>query len=80
LFLVDAENPFKKLNSKVDLENINRLCPPFIHTYTTVTSPAALYTEKTEKGFSILSQQGVAQGDNAVRAMYSILSDHRYMN
>ena len=38
LLLVDADNAFNKLNRKVSLENIKRLCPP-IYTYlTTVTT------------------------------------------
>jgi len=32
LLLVDADNAFNKLNRKVSLENINRLCPP-MYTY-----------------------------------------------
>jgi len=38
LLLVDADNAFNKLNRKVSLENIKRLCPPCTHTYTTATT------------------------------------------
>jgi len=38
LLLVDAGNAFNKLNRKVSLENIKRLCYPYTHTYTTVTA------------------------------------------
>jgi len=38
LLLVDVDNAFNKLNRKVSLENIKRLCLPCTHTYTTVTT------------------------------------------
>jgi len=70
LLLVDADNAFNKLNRKVSLENIKRLCPPCIHTYTTVNNiPAMLYLENGDR---IQSQEGVTQGDNAVMAMYAL--------
>jgi len=38
LLLVDADIAFNKLNRKVSLENMKRLCPPCTHTYTTVAT------------------------------------------
>jgi len=70
LLLVDADNAFNKLNRKVSLENIKRLCPP-IYTYLhkICNTPAKLYLEN---GDHILSQEGVTQGDNAAMAMYAL--------
>ena len=70
LLLVDADNAFNKLNRKVNLENIKRLCPP-IYTYlnNSYNTPAMLYLEN---GDHILSQECVTQGDNAAMAMYAL--------
>jgi len=62
MLLVDADNAFNKLNRKVSLENIKRLCPQCTHTYTTATTHPPL-----------LSQERVTQeGDNAAMAMYAL--------
>ena len=70
LLLVDADNAFNKLNRKVTLENIKRLCPP-IYTYlhNSYNTTAMLYLEI---GDHILSQEDVTQGDNAATAMYAL--------
>jgi len=43
---VDARNAFNKLNRKVSLENIKRLCPP-MHTYVhnRYNTPTMLYLD-----------------------------------
>jgi len=46
LVLVDADNAFNKLNTKVSLENIKRLCPPCTHTYTTAITHPPCYNWK----------------------------------
>ena len=70
---MDADNAFNKLNRKVSLENIKRLCPPCTHTYNfnvnSYNTPAMLYLEN---GDHILSLEGVTQGDNAAMAMYAL--------
>ena len=48
LLLVDADNAFNKLNRKVSLENIRRLCPPCTHTCTTTTTHPPCYIWKME--------------------------------
>jgi len=70
LLLVDAYNAFNKLNRKVSLENIKRMCPP-IYTYlhNSYNTPTMLYLEN---GDHILSQEGVTQGDNAAMAMCAL--------
>jgi len=70
LLLVDADNAFHKLNRKVSLENIKRLCPPlYTYLYNSYNTPAMLYLEN---GDHILSQEGVTQGDNTAMAMYAL--------
>jgi len=70
LLLVDADNAFNKLNRKVSLENIKRLCPPICtYLHNSYNTPAMLYLEN---GDYILSQEGVTQGDNAAMAMYAL--------
>jgi len=67
LLLVDADNAFNKLNRKVSLENIKRLCPPmYTYLHNSYTTPTMLYLEN---GDHILSQEGVTQGDNTAMAM-----------
>jgi len=66
LLLGVAENAFNKLNRKVHLENIKRLCQPIHNSYNTT---ATLYFVNRAH---ILSEVGVAQGDNAAVAMYTI--------
>ena len=57
LLVVDTDNAFNKLNRKVSLENIKRLCPP-IYTYlhNSYSTPAMLYLDNVNH---ILSQEGV---------------------
>jgi len=70
LLLVDADNAFNKLNRKVSLENIKRLCPSmYTNLHNSYNTPAMLYLEN---GNHILSQEGVTQGDNAAMAMYAL--------
>ena len=70
LLLVDADNAFNKLNRKVSLENIKRLCPPmYTYLHNSYNIPAMLYLEN---GDHILSQESVTQGDNAAMAMYAL--------
>jgi len=72
LLLVDADNAFNKLNSKVSLENIERLClcpPMYAYLHNSYNTPTML---DLENGDHILSQEGVMQGDNAVMAMYAL--------
>jgi len=70
LLLVDADNAFNKLNRKVSLENIKRLCPPmYTYLHNSYNTPAMLYLEN---GNHIQSQEGVTQGDNAAMAMYAL--------
>ena len=70
LLLADADNVFDKLNRKVSLENIKRLCPPmYTYLHNNYNKPAMLYLEN---GDHILSQEGVTQGDNAAMAMYAL--------
>jgi len=71
--LVDADNAFNKLNRKVSLENIKRLCPPCTHTYTSYNTPAMLYLEN---GDHILSQEGATQGDNGLWQCMPYPHDH----
>ena len=55
LLLVDADNAFNKLNRKVSLENIKRLCPPmYTYLHNSYNTPAMLYLEN---GDHILSQE-----------------------
>ena len=70
LLLVDADNAFNKLNRKVNLENIKRLCPPCTHTYTTATThpPCSIW----KMGTTYCHSEGVTQGDNAAMAMYAL--------
>jgi len=70
LLLVDADNALNKLNRKVSLENIKRLCPPmYTYIHNSYNTPAKLYLEN---GDHILSQEGVTQGDNVAMAMYAL--------
>jgi len=70
LLLVGAENAFNKLNRKVSLENIKRLCVPmYTCLYNSYNTPTMLYLEN---GNHILLQEGVTQGDNAAMAMYGL--------
>jgi len=70
LFLVDADNAFNKLHSKVSLENIKRLCPPmYTYLHNSYNTPDMLYLEN---GAHIMSQEGVTQGDNAAMVMHAI--------
>ena len=70
MLFVDAENAFNKLNRNVALHNVGGVCPPF-HKFlmNTYRKPAKLYFKD---GHSILSQEGVTQGDNAAMAFYAL--------
>ena len=70
------KNTFNKLNRKVSLENIRRLCTPmYTYLHNSYSTPAMLYLEN---GNHMLSQEGVMQGDNAAMAMYADPHDHCY--
>ena len=68
--LLDAENAFNMLNRSTALHNVGQICPPF-HKFllNSYRKPARLYLRD---GSSILSQEGVTQGDNAAMAFYAI--------
>ncbi len=70
VMLVDADNAFNRLNRKVALANIEKLCPP-LHTYlyNSYNTPSSLYLKD---GTSILSQEGATQGDNLAMAKYAL--------
>ena len=75
LLLVDADNAFNKLNIKVSLENIKRLCVPPMYTclHNSYNTPAMLYLEN---GDHILSQEGATQGDNGLWQCMPYPHDH----
>ena len=63
---------YNKLNRKVSLENITRLCPPmYTYLHNSYNTLIILYLEN---GVHIdqLSQESVTQGDIAALAMYAL--------
>ena len=70
VMLVDADNAFNRLNRKLALENIQKLCPP-IHLYleNSYNTPTRLYLND---GTFILSKEGATQGDNLAMAKYAL--------
>ncbi len=70
IILVDAENAFNSMNRTVALNNIKYTCPE-IATYITNTyrKPADLYVSGSED--SLLSEEGVTQGDNTATGNYA---------
>ncbi len=70
VMLVDADNAFNKLNRKVALANIEKLCPP-IYRYleNSYNTPARLYLKD---GSYILSKEGATQGDNLAMGKYAL--------
>ena len=69
VLLVDASNAFNSLNRQVALRNVRHLCPSLatilINTY---RSDVNLFIEND----TILSSEGVTQGDPLAMAMYAI--------
>ena len=70
IILVDADNAFNRLNRKATLHNIQQVCPE-ISTYVinTYRTPAQLYVSNCDQ--TVLSQEGVTQGDNTAMGTYS---------
>ena len=70
VILVDAENAFNRVNRKVALHNIQRLCPA-LYTYLNncYKEPARLHLG--DRTF-IYSKEGATQGDNLAMAMYAL--------
>ena len=70
VLLVDAENAFNRLNRQTSLQTIRTLCPSlFRYLMNTYQSESNLYLED---GSTIMSSEGVTQGDNIAMAMYGI--------
>ena len=68
--LVDADNAFNRLNRRVALANIEKLCPPIYRFLeNSYNSSSRLYLKD---GSYILSKEGVTQGDNLAMAKYAI--------
>ena len=71
VLLVDAKNAFNCLNRQTALININILCPSMSHILTnSYRQPSKLFVD----GKTLLSCEGVTQGDPLAMAMYAIAS------
>ena len=67
--LVDASNAFNSLNRQAALHNIQHLCPPlFKILVNTYRENVQLFTD----GETIMSQEGITQGDPLAMAMYAV--------
>ena len=70
VMLVDADNAFNRLNRKVALANIEKLCPPlYLYLENSYNTPSHLYLND---GTYILSEEGATQGDNLAMAKYAL--------
>ena len=70
-FLVDASNAFNNLNRKVALMNIALLCPAITQILTNCyRGNAQLFVN----GETLLSREGVTQGDPLAMAMFALAS------
>jgi len=59
LLLVDADNAFNKLNRKISLENMKRLCPPmYTYLHNSYNIPTRLYLQNEDH---ILSQADIGK-------------------
>ena len=71
VLLVDAKNAFNSLNREAALINTRLICPSMSHILTnTYRKPAHLFVA----GETLLSREGVTQGDPLAMAMYAIAS------
>ena len=70
VLLIDAENAFNRINRKQALSSLSHRCPPlYKYLLNTYRQDPTLFLED---GSSILSKEGVTQGDNAAMAMYGV--------
>jgi len=66
------KNTLNKLNRKVSLKNIKRLCLSiYAYLHNSYNTPARLYLEYKA---NILSQEGMTHGNNAPMAIYTIFT------
>ena len=69
ILLIDAKNAFKSLNRDLALRNIENICPSIVTALkNSYKSPTSLFVN----GKTMQSQDGTAQGDSLVMAMYGI--------
>ena len=69
VLFVDATNAFNSLNRQVALHNIRRLCPPLA---TILINMYRAPTELFVDGDTLLSQEGVTQGDPLAMPMFAL--------